>query len=46
MVIGSDTSEYAINLKRDIKSKLELSNKIIFTGKQENVRKFLQKYGL
>ena len=41
MIIGDDASEYAQGLKKYLSNKYELKKKIIFTGKQKNIRELL-----
>lgn len=41
MIVGDDTTEYGLKLKKNVSKKRHLKGKIIFTGKQKNVREFL-----
>jgi len=41
MIVGDDTTEYAIKLKKEYSQKVSLKDKLIFTGKQQNVRELL-----
>jgi len=41
MIVGNDSTEYAYKLKKNIFKKENLKGKIIFTGRQKNVREFL-----
>ncbi len=41
IIVGNDTTEYGLQLKKDLSKKQDLMEKIIFTGKQKNVREFL-----
>jgi len=41
MIVGDNTTEYGAGLKENLLKKQKLKDKVIFTGKQRNVRKFL-----
>ena len=41
LIVGDDTTEYGLQLKKDLLNKQHLIGKVIFTGKQKNVREFL-----
>ena len=41
IIVGNDTTEYGLKLKKNVSKKRHLKGKIIFTGKQKNVREFL-----
>ena len=41
MIVGDDTTEYGVELKKSLKNKILLKEKVIFTGKQNNVSEFL-----
>ena len=41
MIVGDDTTKYGVELKEYISKKNNLKGKIIFTGRQKNVREFL-----
>ena len=41
MIVGDDTTEYGAGLKENLLKKQKLKDKIIFTGKQRNVRELL-----
>ena len=41
MIVGNDTTEYGLRLKKDLHRKQNLKGKVIFTGKQNNVREYL-----
>lgn len=41
MIVGDDTTKYGVELKGYISKKNNMKGKIIFTGRQKNVREFL-----
>lgn len=41
MIVGDDTTEYGAGLKENLLKKQKLKDKVIFTGKQRNVRELL-----
>ena len=41
IIVGDDTTEYGLKLKKNVSKKRHLKGKIIFTGKQKSVRDFL-----
>ena len=41
LIIGDDTTEYGLELKKDLSKKPYVKNRITFMGKQKNVREFL-----
>ena len=41
LIIGDDTTEYGVELKKDLSKKPYVKNRITFMGKQKNVREFL-----
>ena len=41
IIVGDDTTEYGLKLKKSVFNKRHLRGKIIFTGKKKNVREFL-----
>jgi len=41
MIVGDDTTGYGTGLKENLLKKQKLKDKVIFTGKQRNVREFL-----
>jgi len=41
MIVGDDTAEYAIKLKGEYSQKVSLKDRLVFTGKQQNVRELL-----
>ena len=41
MIIGDDSTQYATELKKDLLNKPVIMDKVIFTGRQNNVREFL-----
>ena len=41
MIIGDDSTQYAAELKKDLLNKPVIMDKVIFTGRQNNIREFL-----